>query len=162
MRYLAVLLILMAMISTWRVVNNAAPIESRIHGHLQRQLMNMIQSYVAEKRPAASPVVFNYLWTETLNSEEVKAYFSISYTDVIDDGGATDEKRAGTALLKRLKGEEEVEGEKTERWSLESVQVDQETLVFTDAIVITPGEGEPEGATSVPGEPTPSATTESE
>ncbi len=129
MRYIGLLCIGLAMFWTWGLVHGSRPIPVSVHQSLQQEMVTLIQDYVSERRPASSPVIFEYMWTKALSENQVKAFFSFYYDDLLEDGEETHESRSGWALLSRNTLE-------SSKWSLDSVQVDQDALVFKDGTVI--------------------------
>ena len=102
MKYLATALILTAMAWTWRLSTTGGDHSFTLEDHkaVEAQVQEIITRYVKDKRPAATEVVFQQLFTETIKAgAEMRANFRYRIAEPFKDGEATAEVFEGTVRL---------------------------------------------------------------
>jgi hypothetical protein len=117
MKYLAAALILVAMAVTWRLSSTTREFGLEQHKSLEDQVQAMIRSAVKEKRPAATDVSFQQIFTETIKpNEEIRARFRYQIIEPATGGEITSQMIEGVStLLSR-------DGGRSWNWSGENVK----------------------------------------
>lgn len=137
MKYLGLLVILVALKWTWGIAQHPQVVDSSTHEHLQHEMERIVRDYISKARPASSNLKFDYLWTETINENQVRAHFRYSYEDVLQEGDSAEEVVAGTANLRRVSPIDQGDA-----WALDSVEASHNSLIFKEGLVLGPLSGE--------------------
>jgi hypothetical protein len=132
MKYISLILFTIALAWTWNLVHSDAPISFETHSGIQEKLAALIVDTVKAKKPTASEIVIEKIWTEVLSPEKVKAFFIYSFKDNTESGLVSSQIR-GEGLLER-KGETE-DGQ--DHWVLTKVQASSDAIQFDDATIVT-------------------------
>lgn len=139
MKYLSVIVFAVLMTWTWVVINSEAQISLETHAGIQSKLGSLIEDSIRAKKPQASDVSIDGIWTEPLENSQgkkVKAHFSYRFKEPTETGGLTESIIKGEGLL-----EKQPDGESgTEKWSLSEVKTTGDSVIFHEAITITTGD----------------------
>jgi hypothetical protein len=151
MKYVSLVLFTLALIWTWNLVHTPSDISFETHSGIQEKLAGLITDTIKAKRPSASDIVIQKIWTEVISNEKVKAFFIYSFKDNSESGLVTSEIR-GEGLLERK--EPTANGE--DHWVLSKVHTSSDAIQFDDATIIT-GSSKSTEDTTTPAEGTESA-----
>lgn len=138
----------MALAWTWNLVHNESPVSFETHSGIQEKLAVLISETIKAKRPAATDILIEKVWTEALNGERVKAFFVYSFKDQSEESGVISTQIQGEGLLERQADD----GSGNDRWVLTKVQTTNDAIQFDEATIVTgsptestPAETAPEG-----------------
>lgn len=146
MKYISVLVFAVVLAWTWHVIHSSSAISFETHSGIQEKLANLITQTIKAKRPAATDILIEKLWTEAVNDDKVEAHFLYSYKDQ-SEGGVVTRQIEGDGTLERQKSQTENE----ERWSLTKVHTSNDAISFDDAMIIT-ADGKDDDAAAPAGE----------
>ena len=143
MKYIAAAVILIAMAWTWKLTGAEPGLSLQEHKSLEMQVQDAIREAIKLKRPAATDVIFQQIFTETIRpNERVRARFRYSVTEPVSEGDVTKQLIEGVADLASE------DGGRTWKWSGEDVK--SPTLEFQRGSLVGP---DTRGATAPPAEP---------
>lgn len=132
MKYISLILFTVALVWTWNLVHKEPAISFETHSGIQEKLAVLISETIKAKRPTATDVLIEKVWTETLNPGKVKAVFVYSFKEANDEG-STSSQIKGEGILER----QEDDGSGNDRWVLTKVQTSSDAVQFEDATIIT-------------------------
>lgn len=138
MKILGVLFFLVAMIWTWKVIHTEPSISFETHAGIQENMARLVLEQVQAKRPTATDIKINNVWTEILSEKTVKAHFSYSFKDKSAEGATTENQIQGEGLLER----QAVDEKGMDHWTLKEVKTNSDAIVFSEALFVTPGAAE--------------------
>lgn len=101
--------------------------------------MELIQTTLQAKKPDAQDLEVIKIWTSALGDNKVSAVFAYRFTEPSSDGGTAKKTIQGEAILHR----EPTEDPTIDKWILQSVKTQLESLNFSEGTEILP---EPEEA----------------
>ena len=130
MRYFRLLLVALLVFVSFQMVYNDPQVTVITHSYIQEDLKNIIQVAIEDALPDAKKISFKRMNTENLSSNQIKASFIYGFTSTSEIGDHRIEIE-GSAVLNRF----ESEGN-TDSWSLDSIQLGDESLDFQEPIVI--------------------------
>jgi hypothetical protein len=131
MKYISVLVFAIVLGWTWHVIHSSSSISFETHSGIQEKLAELITSTIKAKRPTATDVMIEKLWTEVISDDKVEAHFVYSFKDQ-SEGGITTTEIQGSGLLERQAAKDD-----QDRWSLTKVHTSNDAVVFDDAVIIT-------------------------
>lgn len=100
MKYLAALIILIAMGWTWSLTTSSPALSLEQHKALEAQVQAIITQHVRAKRPAATDVTFKQLFTETVKpGSKLRASFRYEISEPTSDGDVTSQSFEGEVNL---------------------------------------------------------------
>ncbi len=79
MRYVSLLIFVVAMVLTWRLVETPAAVPEATHVLIQEDLKRIISEKINEDLPSAQDIQFDRFWTQNLKGDRVKASFLVSF-----------------------------------------------------------------------------------
>ena len=132
MKYISLILFVVALAWTWHLVHTESPLSFETHSGIQEKLAVLISDTIKAKRPSATEVVIQKIWTEMVTSDKIKAFFVYSFKDNSDSGPVTSEIK-GEGLLEH----QGATAEGSDRWVLTKVHTSSDAIQFDDATVIT-------------------------
>ncbi len=132
MKYISIVVFAAALIWTWTIVHNSSPISFETHSGIQERLAETIINTIKTKRPSASEITIEKVWTEVLATNKVKAFFVYSFKDATESGSVKSEIR-GEGILERQADD----GSGSDRWALSKVKTTSDAIQFDDATIIT-------------------------
>jgi hypothetical protein len=139
MKYISLILFTVALVWTWNLVHKEPAISFVTHSGIKEKLAVLISETVKAKKPTATEVLIEKVWTETLSPEKVKAFFVYSFKEPAGEGLASS-KIQGEGLLER----QEDDGSGNDRWVLTKVQTSSDAIQFEEATIITGNPNAPE------------------
>ncbi len=139
MKIVSLVLVLAALIGTWRLAHSRGPMTQAVHVGIQADLKRIITEYVQTNRPDSKDLRFQKFWTETLKDGKIKATFTYTFQDTTEESGLTELEISGVAVLNKID-----ENPETVTYSLDELQVLDNSIRFEEPIQITAGltEGE--------------------
>jgi hypothetical protein len=149
MKIVSVLVFGAALVGSWMMTRNQAPIPESVHLGIQDDLKRIITEYVQKQLPESKNLRFQRFWTEALKKNKVKAVFSYSFEDASRGEDALLHIE-GSAILNKVS-----ETPETVTWSMDELQVEDSTVDFQEPIHIT-STASPEGHNSAVITPPPS------
>jgi hypothetical protein len=143
MKYLSVLVFAILLGATWYITNSEEAVSLETHIGIQSKLAAMITDAVKAKKPKASDVEIESVWTEPMDTASgsparVKAHFSYHFKEGDDDGGYTESTVKGEGVLQKQPDD----GSGLERWSLSDVKTTNDAVVFEQPLMISTGAGD--------------------
>ena len=141
MKYLSVLVFAVLLSSTWYIISSEAAIPLETHVGIQSKLGQLILDSVRAKKPSATAVQVDSVWTEPAgtNPVRVRAHFAYRFSESSGESGKTETSIKGEGILVKQSDD----GSGFDKWSLTDVKTSNDSLVFQDAMVITTGGDEP-------------------
>lgn len=123
---------------TWFMFNSPSTMGVDIHAGIQSKLTIMIEDSIKAKKPSMTNFKLNKMYTEKLDAQKVKAYFSYQFDDVTADPNDSQNEAAtqnisGEAILTKALSEDPL----VQKWIIQSVKTDQESLEFKEGATIT-------------------------
>lgn len=134
MKIVSVIVLLVALIGSWRVAYSMRPIAESVHLGIQQDLKIIITDYIQKRLPEAKNIKFEKFWTETVRKNKVKAFFVYSFEDSSTENGAIRTQIEGNATLnKAAETEEEI------TWNFDELQIKDNHVEFIEPIQIKAG-----------------------
>ncbi|MFZ3231750.1 MAG: hypothetical protein WA160_16195 [Pseudobdellovibrio sp.] len=139
-----------AFVWTWSLLTTKNTIGIDVHAGIQSKLAILIQNSIKTKRPNSSNFELNRIYTEKIDDNKIKAYFSYKFSDSLEEDEQVQQIISGEAILNRGLSEDS----KVQKWVIQSVKTDVSNLNFKEGLVITSDgksivETEPQPATEV-------------
>ena len=140
MKYLSIIFFTLALAWTWSVVHSKSEISFETHSGIQEKLAILIRDTVKNKKPSASEIIIEKIWTEVIATGKVKASFIYSFKDNSEEGMIST-RIHGHGILDRKEPTEDG----LDQWSLSQVQATSDAIEFGDATIVTgnPNSNEP-------------------
>jgi hypothetical protein len=145
MKYISLIIFTIALAWTWHLVHSEHDISFETHSGIQEKLAALIMDTIKAKRPSASEVVIEKIWTEVLSAEKVKAFFVYSFKDVSESGPVNSEIQ-GEGLLERKNDA----GDDQDHWVLTQVHTTNDAIQFEDATIVTGSENSTDTESTAP------------
>lgn len=148
MKYFSVLVFAVLLAWTWNMIHHSQAISFETHAGIQEKLAQLIQQTVLQKKPDASNVHIQKIWTEPQSPDKVLAHFIYSFQEPDTGGKMLTNQIQGQGLLERQADD----GSGLDRWSLTQVKTTNDAVVFEDGLLVTPGDepAAPESPVTVP------------
>ncbi|MFN3453432.1 MAG: hypothetical protein ACK41T_00630, partial [Pseudobdellovibrio sp.] len=83
-------LFIVAFIWTWILFHNPADMGVDVHAGIQSKLGLLIEDTLKEKRPSAQNFKLSKMYTEKIDNNKVKAFFSYQFNDTLSGNNETD------------------------------------------------------------------------
>lgn len=154
MKYISLIVFAIALTWTWMVIHDNNAVSFETHSGIQEQLAVFISDTVKAKRTSATDIVIEKIWTEALGEKKVKAHFIYTFKDNQGEGLVATQI-TGEGILER----QPEDGSGNDRWTLTQIQTNSDSIVFEDALLVTPGEEPQEAAPAQPTTPEPESKT---
>ena len=138
MKYLGIICFAVLLKWTWVLAMAPREIDLATHHRIQQLLKSHISQWIVDKRPHAEDIRFDYLWTETVSENSIRANFSYSFKDIDVNNDVVFQSQEGYVPLKRMFEYESGEDVPTNSWSFEEVVQKKERHEFNEAFVIQP------------------------
>ena len=149
-KIVSLFIFLASFVWTWSLLTTKSTIGIDVHAGIQSKLAILIQDSIKAKKPNSSNFSIQRLYTEKMDDNKIKAYFSYRYFDVLEEQEEVEQTLTGEAILNRGLSEDP----KIQKWVIQSVKTDVNSVSFKEGLVIT-SDGE-----SIAAENTDQATTE--
>jgi hypothetical protein len=138
MKYISVLVFAVVLAWTWHVIHSSSTISFETQSGIQEKLAALITETIKAKRPSASDIIIEKLWTEVIGDNKVQAHFVYSFKDQ-SEGGFVTTQIQGDGTLERQPSQNENE----DRWALTNVHTSNNAIMFDDALIVTADGKEP-------------------
>ncbi len=155
MKYLSLIIFVALLSWTWHLVHHESPVSFETHSGIQDRMAELINTTVKAKRPSATDITVEKIWTEVIGSGKVKAFFVYSFKDSTGDSSPVSSQITGEGLLERQKPDESGK----DRWILTKVQTTGDSVQFDEATLIT-GSATGTATSEAPTAETPAAASE--
>jgi hypothetical protein len=121
-----------AMAWSWIQFHKSDQMSTEVHAAVQSRLQILIEETIKNKRPNIQNLRFLKMYSEKLDDNKIKAYFSYEFEDPSE---STKQRFTGDAILSRGLSEDP----NVKKWILQKVKAGHETIEFTDGISISAG-----------------------
>ena len=142
MKYLSLLVFAAALIWTWFIIHDSSSISFETHSGIQERLAEVIANTIKVKKPSASEITIEKIWTEVIDANKVRAFFVYSFKDISESGPVKSEIKGEGILERQPKDDSGMD-----RWSLTKVHTTSDAIQFDEATLVT---GSPTGAPESP------------
>lgn len=127
-----------SLIWSWTLFNSDSKINTQIHAEIQSKLAILIEETIKSKKPHSSSFELNKMYTSAINENLISAHFSYKFKDKLDssdEAAAEDVEQniSGYALLEKTPSE----NQEVQKWVIQSIKTNTETVSFTDGLVVT-------------------------
>lgn len=122
-----------AFVWTWGLLTTKSTIGIDVHAGIQSKLAVLIQDTIKAKRPNSSNFSLQKIYTEKMDDNKIKAYFSYRFLDSIEENESVEQAMSGEAILSRSLSEDP----KIQKWVIQSVKTDISNFDFKEGLVIT-------------------------
>lgn len=136
-KILSLIIFIILLAGTWALVHSTDSVSFETHSGIQTKLADLITQNLRTKKPNAKDLQIVKLWTEAMGDNKVRAVFAYKF---IDGAGevAAEQMVEGEAILHR----EPAEDPATDKWALQNVKTTNDSVNFTEGVLITPHETE--------------------
>lgn len=131
---ISVVVFIAALAWTWSIIHSSGSVSFETHAGIQEKLAQIIVETVKSKRPLATGIVVDKIWTEATHAGRVKAHFLYSFKDSTAEG-LINSQIEGFADLE--KGGQDGTG--VDRWVVSKVKANSDAIVFEEGLTITAG-----------------------
>jgi len=118
--------------ATQCLVNVEKSVSFEQHVQVQQELSQLIAAYIKENLPNMTGFKMHSLYTKSPKKGNLEAYFNYSFTQIAENNQDATTELEGIAVLRKIKDDP------TQEWALEKIQIEGESLTFTEPVVITP------------------------
>ncbi len=129
---------------TWSLFSSKSAIGIDVHAGIQSKLATLIQDTIRSKKPSSSNFQLNQIYTEKLDENKIKAYFTYQFMDLLEGTEKTEQTISGYAILNRGLSEDPA----IQKWVIQSVKTNSSGLEFKEGLVISSEKSLPEGTTA--------------
>ena len=135
MRYLSLILMIVAMYCSWSFIQKPAVIAESTHANIQENIKDMVLETMKTHLPTVKDFRFERFWTERLDADKIAAFFTCSFENSAEEQGDT--ARYGVEGYATLTYDpvEEI-------WEVEGPVFNNNEIAFKDGITIKPGAAE--------------------
>jgi hypothetical protein len=134
MKYLSLIAISALLIWTWKIIHRDESVNFETHAGIQEKLALLISDTVKAKRPGATDVIVDRIWTEISGKDQVRAFFVYSYKELGESGDSVRNSIKGQSLLERQNKDDAG----NDVWKLVKIQTNSSNLTFDEGLVVTP------------------------
>lgn len=142
------LVLALLMFWSWNVVHTPSAIGFETHSGVQVKLAELIGNTLIAKKPEAENLQIVKIWTAPLGENKIRAVFTYKFTEKTQDTETADKIIQGEAVLYR----EPTEDPTLDKWVLQSVRTQLESLNFNEGSTVLPESEEPAATTTTPEE----------
>ena len=139
-KIISLIILLAGMVWTWSLFNSPTKMNTQIHAEIQSKLALLIEETIKNKKPNSSDFEMNQMYTSTINENLVSAHFSYKFKDQMDAGTpeseGVEQNISGYALLAKTPSE----NPDIQKWVVQSIKTNQESVSFNDGLVVTAGD----------------------
>jgi Co/Zn/Cd efflux system component len=132
MKYLSLIVFLIALQWTWSFSHRPSNISESAHVGIQSDLKKIISDYVTENLPTSRNLRFEKFWSEQLKKNKVKASFVYSFDDEDQESGNARVVIEGYAILNRDSKVDET----FDYWNLDELYILNNKIDFKDPMLI--------------------------
>ncbi len=141
LKIVSFIFVLATVIWTWTLFNSKSSLTTQIHAEIQSKLAVLIEDTIKNKKPNSANFELKQIYTHAINEDLISAQFSYQYDEkIITDGeeNTTVQTMSGTANLVKTP----TENSTLQKWVIQSVQTNQESVQFNDPLIINAGSTE--------------------
>ncbi len=128
------LVLVILLVWSWQVVHTESAIGFETHSGVQLKLAELIGNTLQAKKPEAENLQIIRIWTAPLSDNKIQAVFSYKFTEKSEDTETAEKIIQGEAVLYR----EPTEDPTIDKWVLQSVRTQLESLNFNEGSVVLP------------------------
>lgn len=132
MKYLSLIVFLIALQWTWSFSHRPSNISESAHVGIQSDLKKIISDYITENLPTSRNLRFEKFWSEQLKKNKVKASFVYSFDDEDKESGSARVVIEGYAILNRDSKVDET----FDYWNLDELYILNNKIDFKDPMLI--------------------------
>jgi Co/Zn/Cd efflux system component len=132
MKYLSLIVFLIALQWTWSFSHRPSNISESAHVGIQSDLKKIISDYITENLPTSRNLRFEKFWSEQLKKNMVKASFVYSFDDEDQESGNARVVIEGYAILNRDSKVDET----FDYWNLDELYILNNKIDFKDPMLI--------------------------
>lgn len=132
MKYLSLIVFLIALQWTWSFSHRPSNISESAHVGIQVDLKKIISDYITENLPTSRNLRFEKFWSEQLKKNVVKASFVYSFDDEDQESGNARVVIEGYAILNRDSKVDET----FDYWNLDELYILNNKIDFKDPMLI--------------------------
>ena len=136
-KIISLIILLAGIIWSWSMFNSPSKMNTQIHAEIQSKLAILIEDTIKNKKPNSSDFEMNQMYTTSINEGLVSAHFSYKFKDKMGAGTpeaeGVEQSISGYALLARTPSE----NPELQKWVVQSIKTDQESVSFSDGLVVT-------------------------
>ncbi|MBK7845019.1 MAG: hypothetical protein IPJ71_15260 [Bdellovibrionales bacterium] len=132
MKYLSLIVFLIALQWTWSFSHRPSNISESAHVGIQVDLKKIISDYITENLPTSRNLKFEKFWSEQLKKNVVKASFVYSFDDEDQESGNARVVIEGYAILNRDSKVDET----FDYWNLDELYILNNKIDFKDPMLI--------------------------
>lgn len=136
-KIVSLVLFIFALTWSWMQFRKPDQMGTEVHAAVQSRLQILIEDTIKNKRPNIQNLRFLKMYSEKIDDNKIKAYFSYEFEDPSE---STKQRFTGDAILSRGLSEDP----NIKKWILQKVKTGQETIEFTEGLSISSG---PDGTT---------------
>jgi hypothetical protein len=125
-----------AFIWSWFLFHSKSNVGIGIHAGIQSKLAVIIEDAIHKARPNAYNFQMITLYTKNVEENKISAYFTYRYSEKLEEKEHSDQTVKGEAVLNRAASEIPDE----QKWVIQSVKTDDQTIEFRDGSVISSGD----------------------
>jgi len=136
MKYLSIVIFLVLMVWTWTIVHRESSVPFETHAGIQNKMVQVIADTVKSKKPDATDIFVDKIWTELVSEGKVRAHFSYSFKAPTSAGALTESQITGEGMLEHQPDD----GSGFDRWKLYDIKTTSDAIRFEEALLITTGD----------------------
>lgn len=127
-----------SLVWSWTLFNSNSKMSTQVHAEIQSKLAILIEDTIKAKKPNSSHFELNKMYTSAINENLISAHFSYKFKDHLnssEDSPTEDVEQniSGYALLEKAPSEDK----ETQKWVIQSIKTNTESLSFADGMVVT-------------------------
>lgn len=128
------LFFLIALIWSWHLVHSTSSVPFSTHMNLQTEFSELIVKSIQSRKPESKNIQIQEVWTESLNSEQVKLHVTYSFELPSDNESWSRSEISAEALLQK-----ESQDDQGQKWKLIEFTPNRDEIIFSEGLLITPG-----------------------
>lgn len=150
MKLLSIVVFTLALVWTWNVIHSTPNVTFETHTGIQEKLADIITQNLKHKKPEASDIQVEQVWTEVIGKDKLKAHFVYSFKDasngnsvrsqIFGEGILEKQTTTGSANSATANAGTDSKDETKEHWQLSNIKANSDVMVFEEGLVVTPGD----------------------
>lgn len=134
MKFVALFLLFGALVWSWSGYKRDSQVSVSTHYQLQNEMKTIISQVISENVKNPSNLIFKKFWTEPTATDQVRAVFEYSFESSVEKDDSVTTSLKGVAFLRP--------SEDRSSWTLEKVEIDEESANYQQGIVVQPNSGQ--------------------
>lgn len=151
-KVITLVVLVAGMVWTWTLLNSPAKMSTQLHAEIQSKLAILIEDTIKAKKPQSSDFQMNQIYTNAINENLVSAHFSYKFKDImkndVDNAEGVEQSITGYALLAKTPSE----NTEQQKWVIQSIKTNQESVSFSEGMVVTADDAAPTSDNAAPSE----------